>query len=70
MSLTIVHIIVSVLLIAVVLLQMQGGGMSTVFGSGGEFFRSRRSMEQILVWGTVVLTIIFGIISILLLIPR
>jgi len=63
------QIIVAVLLIVSTILQMQGKGLSPAFG-GGEFYRSRRSIEKILVWVTVILATIFGILSILLLIPH
>ncbi|MBI4079447.1 MAG: preprotein translocase subunit SecG [Candidatus Levybacteria bacterium] len=67
---TFLQIIVSVLLIIVILLQMQGSGLSTAFGGGGEFYRSRRSLERILVFVTIVLSILFAVLSIILLIPR
>lgn len=69
MMLTIVQIIIAALLVFVILIQMQGSGLSSAFGGGGEFYRSKRSVEQILVWGTIALTSIFGIVSILLLLP-
>lgn len=49
---------------------MQGSGLSTAFGGGGEFYRSRRSLERILVFVTIVLSILFAVLSIILLIPR
>ncbi len=64
------QIIVAILLIIVVLLQSQGSGISTAFGGGGEFYRSRRSVEKTLVWVTVVLATLFCIFSIALLVPR
>lgn len=64
------QIIVAGLLIAAVLLQVQGSGLSTVFGGGGEFYRSRRSVEKILVWATVILMVLFAGLSIILLLPR
>lgn len=70
MGLTIAHIVVSVLLIIVILLQAQGTGISGAFGGGGEFYRSRRSAEKVLVWITVGLVIIFAVLSVILLIPR
>ncbi len=50
-------------------MQMQGSGLSSAFGGTGEFYRSKRSVEKFLMYATVVDTIIFGIISILLLLP-
>ncbi len=70
MILTILQIIVCILLIGAILLQMQGSGLSTAFGGGGEFYRSRRSIEKFLVWATVVLAILFVGLSILLLLPH
>ncbi|QQG40619.1 MAG: preprotein translocase subunit SecG [Candidatus Levyibacteriota bacterium] len=64
------QIIIAVMLIAVILLQAQGSGLSTAFGGGGEFYRSRRSAEKILLWITIALAVLFCILSIALLIPR
>lgn len=69
MILTIFQIIVSILLVASIILQMQGKGLAPALG-GGEFYRSRRSIEKVLVWATIILTIIFGILSIILLLPH
>lgn len=70
MVLTVIDIIVAVLLITVILLQMQGSGLSSSFGGSGEFYRSRRSVEKLLLRLTIFLAFIFGLISIILLIPR
>ena len=70
MILNILQIIVAILLIGVILLQVQGSGLSSAFGGGGEFYRSRQSIEKLLVFASVILCIVFAILSILLLIPR
>lgn len=67
--LNILEIISAIVLIILVLLQMQGSGLSSAFGGTGGFYRSKRSIEKLLMWATVVTTIIFGLISLLLLIP-
>ena len=67
--LQVIEIIVSIVLIGLILLQMQGSGLSSAFGGAGEFYRSKRSIEKILIWATVVATTIFAITSLLLLIP-
>lgn len=67
--LNIVEIIVSILLISLVLLQMQGSGLSSAFGGTGEVYRSKRSVEKLLMWATVIIAVIFAIISLLLLLP-
>jgi protein translocase SecG subunit len=70
MFLNITAIVVAVLLIVVIMLQMQGTGLSSSFGGGVEFYRSKQSIDKLLIAATVVLTILFGIISIILLIPH
>lgn len=49
-------------------MQAQGGGMSTAFGGGGEFYRSKRSLERFLIAATIVLATIFALLSLALLI--
>ncbi|HZJ18373.1 MAG TPA: preprotein translocase subunit SecG [Patescibacteria group bacterium] len=67
----ILEVIIAALLIALILMQNQGSGLSGSFGGGGgEFYRSKRSIEKLLVWGTVFVTVMFGIVSLVLLIPR
>ncbi|MCL5433092.1 MAG: preprotein translocase subunit SecG [Patescibacteria group bacterium] len=71
MILTIFQIIVAVLLIGAILLQMQGSGLSSSFGGGsGEFYRSKRSVERLLVWATIILAFLFAVLSIIQLAPR
>ena len=66
MILSVAQTIVAVLLIAVILLQVQGGGLSTAIGGGFEQYRSRRSFERLLVIATVVLAFAFAVVSMLL----
>ena len=70
MLLNVAAIVIAVLLIGVIMLQMQGTGLSSSFGGAGEFYRSKQSIDKILITATVILTILFGILSIILLIPR
>jgi protein translocase SecG subunit len=70
MLVTILQIIAASLLIISILLQVQGGGLSPVFGAGGELYRSRRNVERFLVIATGVLAAVLAILSLILLIPR
>lgn len=67
MVFTILQIIVSVLLIATILLQAPGTGLSPVFGGGGESYRSKRSAQQFLLIATIAFASILGILSLILL---
>ena len=66
----ILEMIIAAVLIGLILLQMQGSGLSGAFGGAGEFYRSKRSIEKLLIAATVVFTVAFAIVSLLLLIPR
>lgn len=63
--LLIIQIVVSVLLIAAILLQNRGQGLSASFGGSGEFYRSKRGLEKILFWFTIIMVGLFLIISLL-----
>lgn len=67
---SVLQIIVSILLVAAILLQAPEGGLSPVFGGGGEMYRSRRNVEKLLVIATIVLSVILAILSLLLLFPQ
>ena len=58
------QLIISVLLITVILLQAKGSGLSGVFGGEGGFYRSKRGVEKMLVYFTIILTILFFVLSI------
>lgn len=63
----ILEIFVGILLIAAIILQMQGGGLGTSFGGSGEFYRSKRSVEKLLIWATGILAALFALLSLVLL---
>jgi len=67
--LSIIQIIISALLIGAILLQARGSGLSSVFGGESTFYHTRRGMEKIIFWVTIILVILFvttGIASFLL----
>ena len=68
--LNISQIVVSILLIISILLQAPEGGLSPVFGGGGEMYRSKRNVEKLLIIATIVLSIILAILSLTLLFPQ
>lgn len=60
------QIIVALMLIAVILAQVRGGGLGGIFGGGGESaFKSRRGVERTLFRFTIVLAVVFILLSIL-----
>ncbi len=67
MVISILQIIISVLLVAVILLQDPGKGLSPVFGGGGETYRSKRTAQRFLVIATIGLSAALVILSVTLL---
>lgn len=61
------QIVVAILLVGAVLLQAPEGGLSPVFGGGGEMYRSKRNVEKFLVVATIVLSTLLVILSLALL---
>lgn len=64
--LMIVQIIVSIILVVSVLLQNRAEGLGKMFGGGGEVYRTKRGMEQFLYYLTIVLSGVFGVLSMVL----
>jgi preprotein translocase subunit SecG len=62
--LLIAQIIVAAALIAVVTLQVRGGGLGGIFGQPESVYRTRRGVEKSLFQFTVVLSIIFVVLCV------
>ncbi|MFA5083959.1 MAG: preprotein translocase subunit SecG [Candidatus Paceibacterota bacterium] len=67
MFLSILQIIVAVLLIILILLQERSSGLSGVLGGGeaGSSYQTRRGLEKLIFYGTIVLAVIFVILALL-----
>lgn len=63
------HIIITVMLMTLILLQNSKGGLQSAVG-GGEMYRSRRGAERIVFVGTIVLAALFFVTSIINLVIR
>lgn len=57
--LTTLQIILSVILIVTILLQARGSGLGSVFGGGGEVYRTKRGLEKGLFYTTIAVAILF-----------
>jgi len=63
------QIVISVIIIALILLQNRGSGLGTVFGGDGNVFRTKRGPEKWLFYGTIIAVVIFvglGIVNLVL----
>jgi preprotein translocase subunit SecG len=59
------QIIVSVLLVIVVVIQNRGTDAGVAFGAGTTSYRSKKGIEKLLFYSTVVLAAVFAALSIL-----
>ena len=59
MILNIIQIAVSVLLIATILLQRRGSGLSSSFGGSDSVYYQKRGFEKLLFRGTILLSALF-----------
>jgi protein translocase SecG subunit len=59
------QIVISISLITSILLQAKGVGLSATFGGAGGFYRSRRGVEKILLYLSIILVFLFITVSIL-----
>jgi len=65
--LLIVQVVICGILIVSVLLQNRAEGLGKMFGGGGEVFRTKRGLEKVLYYTTIVLIIALIVISLLIL---
>jgi preprotein translocase subunit SecG len=61
---SIAQIILSTALILAILLQVKGGGLGGIFGQADTVYRTKRGVEKTLFQLTIVLVVMFVIISI------
>jgi preprotein translocase subunit SecG len=64
--LTIAQIVIAVALIGVLALQVKGGGLGGIFGQADGVYRTRRGVEKTLFQVTIVLAVLFIILSIVI----
>jgi preprotein translocase subunit SecG len=60
----IAQIIIAVALIIVTLLQVKGGGLGGIFGQADTVYRTKRGVEKTLFQFTIILVVIFIVLSI------
>lgn len=64
--LLIAQVVVSIILIVLVLLQQRSAGLGTLFGgTGGTPYQTRRGLEKIIFWATIVTAVVFSALAVL-----
>lgn len=61
---TYIQIILSALLIAGILLQQKGTGLSSAFGGSSMEYSTKRGAEKIIFYATIVISVLFVAVSI------
>ncbi len=64
---SVAQIVLSIALILAILFQARGGGLRGIFGQASTVFRTKRGVEKTLFQLTIVLAVLFIIISIVML---
>ncbi len=62
-----VQIVIAILIIAAVLVQAQGTGLGSSWGGGGETYHTKRGIEKVVFYATIVLTALFSVVSLVVL---
>lgn len=59
-TISIIQIVISVVLIVLILLQERSSGLSGIFGGGGGgFYQTRRGLEKIVFYATILCAVAF-----------
>ncbi len=66
----ILQIIISILLVALVLIQSKGKGLTSAVGSSIGFYKSRRGLERVVFGLTITLLLVFIVNSVYLILAR
>lgn len=64
----IIQIVIAILLIAGILMQQRGSGLSAAFGGDGNIYQTKRGVDKLIFYATIVLSVLFIGISLLRLI--
>lgn len=66
-AIRIIQIIISIAVIVFILLQVRGAGLGSIFGgsSAGSVFKTRRGVERLIFNITIVLVVLFALVSVL-----
>ena len=59
------QIAVSIILIVLIAVQQRGTALGSAFGGGGEFYSTRRGIQKKIFYSTIVLVVLFIVLSIL-----
>ncbi|MCP6720071.1 MAG: preprotein translocase subunit SecG [Patescibacteria group bacterium] len=61
------QVAISIILIVLVLIQERGEGLGALFGGGGGGtpYHTRRGLEKVIFWSTIISAVIFAVLAII-----
>ena len=62
-AINLIQIILGILLILVIIIQQKGSGLGTSFGGDMSFYRTKRGAEKLLFYMTIVIAVLFIVLS-------
>lgn len=62
-ALSVIQIVLSLLIVGAILLQSQGTGLGVSWQGGGEHYHTRRGVEKVVFYLTIVLLFLFAAVS-------
>lgn len=63
--LLVINIVIAIAITALILLQGKGAGLGSAWGGGGEMFQTRRGIEKVTLRLTVILIVVFFVLSLI-----
>jgi len=63
-TITFLQIVIPIAVIILILLQERSAGLGGLFGGDGGFYQTRRGMEKITFWGTIIGILAFLAVSV------
>lgn len=61
----VLNIIISIVIVALILLQGKGAGLGSAWGGGGEMFQTRRGVEKVTLRLTIFFIVVFFVLSLI-----
>lgn len=60
----IIQAILATFITVAILLQAQGSGLGSTWGGGGETFHTRRGLEKVLFYATIIAIVLFVVVAV------
>lgn len=59
-----IQVLLAILITVAILLQSQGSGLGSTWGGGGETYHTKRGVEKVIFYATIIMITLFVIVSV------